>query len=138
MGCEKFDSLIDRLEKTGSSLLVIKGDRQLFSSRESGLTPLVRCIERCGRDLEGSIAVDKVVGGAAARLFVLAKVLQVYTPVISTVGKEILTKNEIANFAYSEVPYISNEGDNPCHLEKLSWEISDGERFFRIVKERSA
>lgn len=66
----------------GGWTAVLCRDGELFVSRERGVKPLLDWLDS-GRDFRGFSAADKVVGKAAAFLYVLLGVREVRAPVMS-------------------------------------------------------
>ncbi len=106
------------------SLVLIKNKKVIYSSKESGLKPLVECVNKF--KLKNCVLYDKVVGLAAARLIVYSKMISnVITPVCSKQAKELLTKNKIKIEAEQIVDNID------CPMEKMAIETEDNELFFK-------
>ena len=66
----------------------------MYSSTERGVKPLLDFIEN-GPNLRGFSAADKIVGKAAALLYVLLGVKEVYAPVMSETALYTLAHNGI-------------------------------------------
>ena len=60
-----------------------------FVSEEHGIRPLMRWLNE-GTDLSGASAADRIVGKAAAFLYVLLGVRTVYAPLMSVPARETL------------------------------------------------
>ena len=60
-----------------------------FASEEHGVRPLMRWLNE-GTDLSGASAADRIVGKAAAFLYVLLGVRTVYAPLMSVPARETL------------------------------------------------
>ena len=60
-----------------------------FASEEHGIRPLMRWLNE-GTDLSGASAADRIVGKAAAFLYVLLGVRTVYAPLMSVPARETL------------------------------------------------
>ena len=69
-------------------------DGKLLTSDKRGISPMMDFIEE-GRDVTGYSVADKIVGKAAAFLFVLAGVKEVYAEVVSSEGKRVLDEHGI-------------------------------------------
>ncbi len=81
------------LIKEGYTCVIIKSDRQ-YVSKDRGVKPLLDFYDS-KIDLEGGAAADKVIGKAAAYLYVLLKVKEVYVGVISRPAYEVFLKYNI-------------------------------------------
>ena len=77
---------------TGSVSCVLKKGEELLLSEKSGIRPMLDWIGE-GRALRDFDAADKIVGKAAAMLFVKAGIRSVYAAVLSRPGKEYLEKH---------------------------------------------
>ena len=89
-----------------------------FASEEHGVRPLMRWLNE-GTDLSGASAADRIVGKAAAFLYVLLGVRTVYAPLMSVPARETLR-------AHTVVPAIRNRTDTGfCPMESAVWDISD-------------
>ena len=110
------------LEKTNCTCVFCKGDTVLTDSRR-GIRPLLDLLES-GMDLSGFAAADKVVGKAAAYLYCLLSVKQLYAGVISQPALAVLEQHGIAVSYGTLVPSIQNRaGDGPCPMEHAVWNI---------------
>lgn len=69
-------------------------DGKLLTSNKRGISPMMDFIEE-GRDVTGYSVADKIVGKAAAFLFVLAGVTGVYAEVVSSEGKSGFWTNTV-------------------------------------------
>ena len=96
-----------------------------FVAVEHGVRPLLRWLDE-GTDLAGASAADRIVGKAAAFLYVLLGVRAVYAPLMSVPAQETLRTNGIEAIADKVVPAIRNRTDTGfCPMESAVWEISD-------------
>ena len=127
----KMKNMSDRLNNAVSilrdgdyTLAVIHGDC-VYTSKERGVKPLLELYEQYG-DLCGAIAADKVVGKAAALLYVRLGVAELYTDVISTHALAVLKDNGIDVLYSVETDAIRNRrGDGFCPMETAVMDISD-------------
>lgn len=81
-----------------------------FASEEHGVRPLMRWLNE-GTDLSGASAADRIVGKAAAFLYVLLGVRTVYAPLMSVPARETLCAHGIEAIADAVVPAIRNRTD---------------------------
>ena len=79
------------LTEGGYTCVLCHGE-SVHTSMKRGVAPMVEWIEN-GVSLQGYSAADKVIGKAAAMLFVLAGVSSVYSEVMSRAAEEFLTLN---------------------------------------------
>lgn len=106
-----------RLEVENLTCIVQKDDHVLVS-KQNGIRPLLDWIEK-GENLSGACAADKIVGKAAALLYVLMGVKGVFAEVLSESGLAVLKKHEI----YTEYATLTQnikrrDGNGLCPMEE--------------------
>ena len=112
------------LASEGYTCVLCREDRFHTSTRR-GVAPLLRWLEE-GTELEGFSAADKVVGRAAALLYCLLKVKELYAGVISRGALEVLEESGIAVYYDTLTEGIVNRaGTGPCPMEAATKDISD-------------
>lgn len=115
------------LERDGYSCVLCKGG-VTHVSRKRGVAPLLDWLEE-GLDMQGFSAADKVVGKAAAMLFVLGGVREIYAPVMSEKAVELLEKQGVAAGCAKTVDAIINRaGDGVCPMERAVADLEDPAR----------
>lgn len=119
------------------SIIIFKESEIVFRSKQQGIAPLIQAIEENGIEkLAKSIVLDRVVGKAAALLFVFFKAKKVYAKIISESGLKVLMNNEIDTEFEKIVKNILNrEGTDLCPFEKATIKISDPREAFEMIKE---
>lgn len=120
--------------------VIFKKD-EMYTSAERGVKPLLMLLDQ-NKNCKGFAAVDKVVGKAAAFLYVLLGVDTIHAGVISRPALQVLTEHHIAVTYDKLVDFIENRAKNgKCPMESAVVDISDsGEALVRIrqkVKELS-
>lgn len=97
---------------------VLCKDDAVLSSTKKGVAPLMEWI-RANTDLSGFSAADKIVGKAAAMLYVKAKISAVYAPVMSKAATEVFKKYNIY-FEYETLTdsIINRLGTGICPMEQ--------------------
>ena len=121
---EKLGCAIDTLKSGGYTLALIHGD-VTYTSEERGVKPLLTLIEKHGA-LNGAVAADKVIGKAAAMLYVRLGVSEVYADVISTPALSVLKDAGInVSFALETEAIRNRRGDGFCPMESAVMNISD-------------
>ncbi len=106
----------------------------IFTSDERGVKPLLKWLES-DTDLNGFSASDKVVGKAAAFLYVLLGVKEVYALVISEPAREVLIKNGIKTEFETLVPAIRNRTDTDfCPMETAVLGLDDPSNAYLAIK----
>ncbi|MFR1772630.1 MAG: DUF1893 domain-containing protein [Acutalibacteraceae bacterium] len=97
----------------------------MYSSTERGVKPLLDFIEN-GPNLRGFSAADKIVGKAAALLYVLLGVKEVYAPVMSETALYTLAHNGILPLCDCSVKSIRNRsGTGACPMEETVVDIDE-------------
>ena len=106
------------LEQANLTCVAVKGD-VVYKSRERGIAPIVNLVKN-GVDLNGFSVADKVVGKAAAYLFVSYGIACVYAVTISEGGAEVLKKHNLP-FAYQNITtqIMNRSNTGICPLEKF-------------------
>ena len=120
---------------TGSDYTcVLCKDDTVYTSTERGLKPLIAWINN-GTDLKGFCAADRIVGKAAALLYVLLGVDTVYAPVMSEAGIYTLAKNGITPLYDTSVKEIRNRMDTGlCPMEEAVQDITDPNKGLYALK----
>lgn len=126
--------------KNGEYTCVLCCGAHMHTTTARGVAPLLRWLDD-RTDLVGWSAADKVVGGAAAFLYVLLGVAHVHAGVISTRAIDILRANGVA-FSYdTAVPAIQNRtGDGFCPMEAATGHLplTDAPAALSVIKETLA
>jgi len=116
-------------------LVIIKNDITT-SSNERGIKALLEILDS-NSDFSGAYAADKVVGKAAATVYVLLKIKALYAKVISEGAKEIIKANGIYLEYDESVPYIVNRaGNGMCPMEEAVGNECDPEAAVKRVRKR--
>ena len=114
---------------------VLCRENQVYKSRLRGIRPLLQFVSE-GTPLKGFSAADRIVGKAAAMLFVLAEVKEVFAPVMSAGAIEAFRKYEISASCNQCVQTIVNRsGSGPCPMELAVAQISDPQEALHAVRE---
>lgn len=123
------------LEENNYTCVMCKGE-QIYTSTERGVKPLVDLVDG-NENLNGFSAADKIVGKAAAMLYVLLGVKEVYAEVLSRAGAEVFSKYKIA-CEYGELTeqIINRNGDGICPMEKAVQEIDDPALGLKAIKNK--
>lgn len=113
-----------RLEE-GNFTLVITNGVHTLESRERGVAPLLALLER-GALPADCVAADRVVGKAAAFLYVLLRVRAVHARVMSEPAAAVLDRYGIAWQADEVVAAIRNRvGTGFCPMESAVLDVTD-------------
>ena len=100
------------------------------TANEKGVLPILRWI-RSGVDLEGYSVADKTGGKAAAMLYCLLGIKEVYFQTASTAAVVYLRENGVECEAGKVVGHILNKDRNDmCPIEKLVRDIDSPEEAY--------
>jgi hypothetical protein len=109
------------------ALVIAKGGKLLFTSRETSIRPIYQAVQELGESLEGASIADKVIGKAAALFCILGRVKSVYAALISEIAIETLQAAGIELEFEESCPYILNRSrDGMCPIETLALDVDDG------------
>lgn len=109
----------------GDCTVVLCRDDVTHTDTRRGVAPLLALLDR-GEDVTGFAAADKVVGKAAAFLYLRLGVAAVHAAVISTPAYDLLTAHGIDTTYDTLVPAIRNRaGDGYCPMEQVALPLTD-------------
>lgn len=121
----------------GHTLCLCRGE-DCITSDERGIAPLMRLLGE-GADLAGYSAADKVVGRAAAFLFVLAGVREVYAEVLSEGAEKTLAERGVAySFGSKTARIVNRSGNGFCPMETAVQGVNDPRAAYEILKKALA
>ena len=120
----------------GQYTLVICKDEDIVTSDITGIKPLINLIEE-KKEYKGYSAADKIVGRAAAFLYTLLEVKNLYGEIMSKGATEIL-KNAKINFEYKTLTdFIENrKKDGMCPMDEAVKNINDPKEAYEAIKEK--
>ena len=115
---------------------VILKDDKIYKSAKRGVTPVIELINN-NIDIKGAVVADKIIGKAAALLFILCKVREIYSPVMSEPAIDTLKSSDI-EFNFDEsVPYIINRtNDGQCPMEKAVSDTNNPQEALTRIKNK--
>lgn len=120
----KITAAAELLKKGGFSCVATDG-YEIITSKGRGIQPLLDMIDD-GRDLSGYAVADKIVGRAAAFLFVRLNVSEVYAETASRPALRVLEEHSIPVFYDTLTDSIMNrEGTGLCPMETAVLNIED-------------
>ena len=103
-----------------------------------GVAPLLALLDR-GVDVSGFAAADKVVGKAAAFLYLRLGVAAVHAGVISAPAYDLLLTHGVSVTYDTLVPAIRNRaGDGYCPMEQVSLPLTDPLEAETAIRKRLA
>ena len=122
------------LLKTGDyTCVLVKGD-MVYTAVSRGISPMLEFISS-GTDLIGFSAADKIVGKAAAMLFVLAGVKEVFASVLSKQAQEVFIKHGVkCSCDMMTDTVINRTGNDICSMEKAVRDIDEPQSAYEIIK----
>lgn len=124
----------EMLADNGYTCVVLKNGF-CFTSEARGVKPLLELIDN-GADVAGGVAADKVVGRAAAFLYVLLGVKAIYADVISESAYSVLNGKGIFVEYGLMVPAIrSRDGKGFCPMEQATLGVEDGESALQLIRD---
>jgi len=122
------------LFQTGEYTCVLVKDDSVYTSATAGISPMLGFIGS-GIDLNGFSAADKIVGRAAAMLFVLAGVKEVFTAVLSKQAEAVFIKHGIRFSCDTLTEAILNRsGTDLCPMEKAVGDIEEPPAAIEAIK----
>lgn len=126
------------LLKSGDYTLVAVCDNEIITSRERGVKPLLKLLDS-NINLKGYSAADKVIGKAAAFLYVLLETDEIYAKVISEPALDILTENHIKT-EYEILAEAIRNRDNTgfCPMETAVMDIENADEALICIRNKLA
>ena len=121
--------------KLGDHSLLVYKDGNITFQDEHGIQPLLIQIKKKG--LKDAVAVDKVIGKAAALLMVYGKVKQVHTNIIAKDAIPVFEKYKV-EYSYNEVvDYIqNNKKDGLCPMEQKVLNVNSPKKAYKIFTKK--
>ncbi len=110
----------------------------VFTSRERGVKPLLQLYES-KKDYSNYSFADKVIGKAAAFMYVLLNVKEIYCVTVSELAAKVLDEHRIIFYCENNVPAIKNRrGDGFCPMETAVKDISQPKEAYEAIVKRLA
>ncbi len=123
----------ERMEAGGHTAVACR-EGVFYTADERGVRPLLAWLDG-GVDLSGGVAADRVVGRAAAFLYVLLGVRAVWAGILSRPAQEVFEQNGIEADCGVLVDAIRDRaGTGFCPMETAVRDISDPERALAAVR----
>lgn len=118
--------------------VVLCRDEITHTDTRRGVAPLLALLDR-GEDVSGFAAADKVVGKAAAFLYLRLGVTAVHAAVMSKPAYDLLTAHSIDTTYDTLVPAIRNRaGDGYCPMEQVTLPLTDAVEAEVAIRKRLA
>lgn len=132
MRLEKAKTLL----KKGGHTCVFITNGGVFTSDERGIKPLLDVLNS-DMDTANAVVADKVVGKAAAFLYVLMKIETLYAQTVSEPALFVLKRAGIKVEYDTLVPSIRNRaGTGRCPMESAVWKIDDAQEARKILENK--
>ena len=128
--------MMERLKAEDLSLYSIGPDGE-YTSRASGIFPVLDPMRRDRFFFKDCLVADKLIGKASGILLIYSSVKEVYGIVMS--------KNAVELFEHYGIPYhydtlveriVNRRGDDLCPMEKTVADIDDPEEGYEALKKR--
>jgi len=124
-----------KLIENGLSLVIVKKGTVIFETKKQGISGFLQAIETLKQDLVGASVADKIVGEAAALLFVYSRVSSVFALAVSSGGIRVLEDNNIVCLFEKKVSNILNRSKTDvCPFEKLAMDSRSPEEAYLKLK----
>ena len=119
-------------ERLKDSSLVVYKNNETETFNEKGVEPLLNYLDKS--DFKGAYMFDRVVGRAAAYLYVYGEADYVYAATISKPAIEILKKNHIKYEAENVVDEIQNQSKTGlCPFEELTKDALNATQAYGLI-----
>ena len=129
---------MDKAEKILASRSVVftRGNAVVYESTDRGIKPLIAAIDS-GVDYSDCDATDRIVGKAAANLYLLIKVKSVSACVMTYAAKNLLSANGIECDADTYTDNIVNRnGDGLCPMETAVADAETPDAALNAIREK--
>lgn len=114
---------------------VLVNDEKIIKSKDKGVKPLLDLI-KSKRDVSGFSAADRVVGKAAALLYLNLGIKEIYARLISKEAIDLFKKENIYYEYMIVQPFIKNRDlTDMCPMDKSVRDISDPKQAFHAINE---
>lgn len=122
----------------GGYTVVLCRDDVTHTDTRRGVAPLLALLDG-GVDVAGFAAADRVVGKAAAFLYLRLGVTAVHATVMSQPAYDLLTAHGVAATCDTPVPAIRNRaGDGFCPMETVTLPLTDVSEAETAIRRRLA
>ena len=120
------------MERRNSTLVLYDG-KDWFFSLERGIKPLLLLYEQ-KKDLSAFVAADKVIGKAAAFLYVLLGVKEIYAKVVSDGAVQVFADYGISVEYEYKSSFISNrQNTDICPMEKAVLHLDSPQKAYQTI-----
>lgn len=124
-----------RLVSEGKACVVARGGVIVAQLEGRGIKPILSALDKDPRFFTGAVVFDKIVGRAAAAIYLTARPQKVYAEVMCKGAKEMLVKAGIVANGEKLVERIVNrEGTDDCPMEKAVRNLDDPKRMIEAIR----
>jgi len=117
------------------ALSIVKDGETLFQSRMPGITALVQAIDEDQLRFRGASAADRILGKAAAMLFVYSEISSIFASIASQDALTTLKRFQVPLEYEKIVTKILNRTQtSTCPFERLVIDVDTPEEAFRRLK----
>ncbi len=129
---EKAKDILKNQNKT----CVLCNGSTVYTSEKNGISPMLEFLND-KTELKGFSAADKIIGKAAALLFVKSGVTEVFGEVMSRAAVLVLSENGI-KYSYDMLTeiIINRSGDGICPMEKTVEDIDNPDEADAALREK--
>ena len=114
------------LDNDAQLTCAVCGPNGILTAQDRGIKPILHWLSSAPAQLSRGCVADKVVGKAAALLFIQGGIAQLHTRIISQPALDALTAHHIPTTYDQLVPRIVNRaGDGLCPMESRVIAIDD-------------
>ena len=132
---ENLHRAYELMRREDDTCVIIK-DEKIYTSKERGVKPLLTWLED-GVEMKGASASDKVVGKAAAFLYVKLQIKEIYAGVISKPACAVFKEHGITVQYGEKVDAIRNRMNTGfCPMETAVLDIEDADVAIIAIKEK--
>lgn len=126
------------LLRSGNYTIAVCGGGETHTDTRRGVAPLLALLD-AGADVVGFAAADRVVGKAAAFLYLRLGVKAVYAQVMSQPAYALLTAHGVETTCGEIVPAIINRaGNGYCPMEEVCLPLTDPAEAETAIRKRLA
>lgn len=123
------------VKEKGFTLSIVRGGERILQSNSPGISVLVSAIDEDRFRFKRASVADKILGRAAAMLFVYSEISCIYASVASQDALAILKRFDISFECKRIVKRIMNRNKSSiCPFEKLVLEVDTPEEAFERLK----
>ena len=122
---EDLERAVSLLEENEAFTCVLVKGEEVYTSDAHGVRALLGWL-REGKDLKGFSSADRIVGKAAALLYVKMGIRAIHACTISVAAETVLEGNDIS-FSYDDrvLQILNRDGSDMCPMEKAVKDTDD-------------